>query len=983
MKKRCLTLLLILAMCLTMLPVTAMAASGTDDVKVIRLLNGTITKKDLYAAFGGGKSQYTTNYRYSLDDVIAWKRVDDKENDSKEEAENLQDGKLYQLQRMQYKTLSLDALNPAWKSFGTFKFQTYYKIGVNTTDIPNGGNVSVSGGTYKSGIYEVNKDETLTLTFTPVDGYAVQVKTGDGAWITMTGNTYTHTATSSTTLSVRYVDENTSGQHKLTITVNDPLLGYYSGIESDRVADGDTVTLTAIPYNASTTPKNNQYAYVKSVKVNGTELNDGTYDETKYTVSFDVTADTTVEIIFAPRLVLKTPSEGPHQKYDGDTPILMYTAKMNMDKVVRSQYTSIEASILESTVNKAETPDWEQISIELKGSVMDNDAYHPMKEEVNVLYVPFYGWTTANWGEYTFHNDDDKWEEIRLVIEASEDGKYPKVQTEDLTVWILEARPELTIGGTTSTVTVTSADTMEEEINAAVLAKILADNTGATAEKLGNDITYSCTALDYSSLKNSTEDVEVSVIVNVNKNNYFLASSGTITVPVALADASCTAPTANDLTYNGSAQALVTAGTATGGTMQYKLDDGEWTATVPTATDAGTYEVYYKVVGDDDHNDFTPDAPISVTIAAKDIAAAEITLGSTSLPYTGVEQSVTITSVTIDGLTVTYNVTGNTGTDADDYTLTFTGTGNFTGTATADWVITKAALTVTAANKTIYIGQRAPEYSFTLSGLLDGHTASGITVQCPTAQLFRVGTYPITVELSQLTITDALENDVTANYTAEAVSGTLTVKRWPSSGNSSTTPDPEETPSDDTHDCPSLDYSDLNPELWYHKAVDYVLDNELMNGVGGNRFDPYGTTSRAMIVTILWRLEGCPKAVSAPAFTDVPDGMWYTEAIRWAASTGIVKGYGDQTFGLNDPITREQLATILYRYEQYKHGAAGALAFLPDFADRTEISDWAYEAMCWAVENGVIKGRESGLLDPKGRAMRCETAQMLMNDLAE
>lgn len=180
-----------------------------------------------------------------------------------------------------------------------------------------------------------------------------------------------------------------------------------------------------------------------------------------------------------------------------------------------------------------------------------------------------------------------------------------------------------------------------------------------------------------------------------------------------------------------------------------------------------------------------------------------------------------------------------------------------------------------------------------------------------------------------------------------------------------------------------MDYSDLNPELWYHKAVDYVLDNELMNGVGGNRFDPYGTTSRAMIVTILWRLEGCPKAVSAPAFTDVPDGMWYTEAIRWAASTGIVKGYGDQTFGLNDPITREQLATILYRYEQYKHGAAGALAFLPDFADRTEISDWAYEAMCWAVENGVIKGRESGLLDPKGRAMRCETAQMLMNDLAE
>lgn len=965
MKKRCLTLLLILAMCLTMLPVTAMAVSAD---KTIRLLDGIITKGELYVAFGGSPTLGATeDFRYAVSGTENWYQINDSENTSTATAENLQDGIVYNLQNRA-------TFLHRWRDKGTFTFQTYYKIGVSVVgDIPDGGQVLINDAAVSSSAYEVNKGEELNLTFTSVNDYDVQVKVGNGAWNTVSGTTYSYTPSSSTTLSVRYASSDSL--HTLTVNVNNSKLGTYTCSESGVVTAGTQITLTATPYNSSTTDKDNdQYAYVQSVKVNSTELTGPSvsYTNTVFTGTFEVTENTTVDITFAPRLVLKAPAEGPHVKHEADGEINMYSAKMDMDKQVSEQVPAIEASILDSTVDfDRSAVEADDITIELKAVLAGNDVYHEMN--YSSLFV-------SHWGNQSFHNDGEEWEEIRLVIPESDDGKYPAVTTEDLTVWILEARPELTIGGKTDKVTVTSAYTMEDEIEAAVLAKILADNTGATAAKLGT-IDYDYTAPAYGTLKNSTENVEVSVTVAQNDN--YLESTGTITVPVALADASCTAPTANNLTYNGKPQALVAAGTPTGGTMQYKLDDGDWSEDIPTAANAGTYKVYYKVVGDDDHNDFTPAAPINVTIAAKGISEAEITLASTSLPYTGAEQSVTITSVTVDGLTVTYDVTGNTGTDARDYTLTLTGTGNFTGTATADWVITKTALTVTAANKAIYIGQRPPEYSFTLSGLLDGHTASGITVQCPTAQLFRVGMYPITIDLTALSITDGDGNDVTANYAAEAVSGTLTVKHWPSSGSSSTTPEPEETPSEDIHDCPSLDYSDLNPDLWYHKAVDYVLDNELMNGVGGNRFDPYGTTSRAMIVTILWRLEGSPKAVSAPTFTDVPDGMWYTEAIRWAASSGIVKGYGDQTFGLNDPITREQLATILYRYEQYKHGAAGELALLPDFADRTEVSDWAYEAMCWAVENGVIKGRESGLLDPKGRAMRCETAQMLMNDLAE
>ncbi|WP_186566559.1 S-layer homology domain-containing protein [Lawsonibacter celer] len=187
---------------------------------------------------------------------------------------------------------------------------------------------------------------------------------------------------------------------------------------------------------------------------------------------------------------------------------------------------------------------------------------------------------------------------------------------------------------------------------------------------------------------------------------------------------------------------------------------------------------------------------------------------------------------------------------------------------------------------------------------------------------------------------------------------------------------------DGVTNCPSRAFTDLDTSLWYHEATDYVLENGLMNGVGNNLFDPNGTTSRAMIVTILWRLEGEPVVNYLMQFEDVAAETWYTEAVRWAASEGIVTGYSDVAFGPNDPITREQLATILYRYEQHKGGGfTGAWMFLLDYTDRDEVSDWAYEAMCWTTMHGVINGKGDGILDPKGNAKRCEAAQMLTNYL--
>ena len=187
---------------------------------------------------------------------------------------------------------------------------------------------------------------------------------------------------------------------------------------------------------------------------------------------------------------------------------------------------------------------------------------------------------------------------------------------------------------------------------------------------------------------------------------------------------------------------------------------------------------------------------------------------------------------------------------------------------------------------------------------------------------------------------------------------------------------------DGVTNCSSKAFTDLDTSLWYHEATDYVLENGLMNGVGNKLFDPNGTTSRAMIVTILWRLEGEPVVNYLMQFEDVAAETWYTEAVRWAASEGIVEGYSNTSFGPNDPITREQLATILYRYEQHKGGGfTGAWMFLLDYTDRDKVSDWAYEAMCWTTMHGVINGKGDGILDPKGDAKRCEAAQMLMNYL--
>ena len=171
-------------------------------------------------------------------------------------------------------------------------------------------------------------------------------------------------------------------------------------------------------------------------------------------------------------------------------------------------------------------------------------------------------------------------------------------------------------------------------------------------------------------------------------------------------------------------------------------------------------------------------------------------------------------------------------------------------------------------------------------------------------------------------------------------------------------------------------FTDVAEKAWYHDAVEYAVTNGLMKGVGGGKFDPEGTMTRAMLVTVLWRYEGEP-AEGENTFTDVPDGTWYTGAVAWAAANGIVGGVGNGKFDPEGRITREQMATLLFRYAQKKGIDTSKRGELSGFPDSDKVSSWAKEAMRWAVAEGIINGSDGKLL-PQGNATRAQVATLLM-----
>lgn len=180
--------------------------------------------------------------------------------------------------------------------------------------------------------------------------------------------------------------------------------------------------------------------------------------------------------------------------------------------------------------------------------------------------------------------------------------------------------------------------------------------------------------------------------------------------------------------------------------------------------------------------------------------------------------------------------------------------------------------------------------------------------------------------------------------------------------------------------CPSEIFTDVPAEgHWAHEGIDFVVGQGLMKGVGNGLFAPDGTMDRAMLVTVLWRLAGMPEASSEADFTDVPSDTWYTAAVAWAREAEIVYGVGGNCFDPTCEVTREQTAVILYRYALSKQMTAQS-GDLSRFADGSEVSTWAEEAVSWAEAAGILRGADENgrlLLQPKNAITRAEAAAML------
>lgn len=176
----------------------------------------------------------------------------------------------------------------------------------------------------------------------------------------------------------------------------------------------------------------------------------------------------------------------------------------------------------------------------------------------------------------------------------------------------------------------------------------------------------------------------------------------------------------------------------------------------------------------------------------------------------------------------------------------------------------------------------------------------------------------------------------------------------------------------------ALPFADVGEGMWYYDAVQYAYEKGLMNGTSATTFSPNNSLSRGMVITILYRMAGSP-AVGAPSFTDVPADQYYASPVAWAAANGVVSGYGNNRFGPNDPVTREQMAVILQGYAKLNGKDVSKRADLSAFADAGQISDYAVEAIRWANAEGLINGTSPTTLTPRGTATRAQAATLFRN----
>lgn len=345
----------------------------------------------------------------------------------------------------------------------------------------------------------------------------------------------------------------------------------------------------------------------------------------------------------------------------------------------------------------------------------------------------------------------------------------------------------------------------------------------------------------------------------------------------------------------------------------------------------------------------------------------------TTLFYTGSDLSGRLSltapagSVSIMGQTFTVSGTPT----YRDWVITLPAGGILqVGTYTVTAYSPSQGRTVSGQITVIRDSSSTPTYSVILPGRVEGGTVTAKKSYAEEGETFRFTVTPDEGwELDTLSVTDNRGTELDVKYEGDSVySFKMPARRVEIQVSFREIP-PE-----------SLPFTDIADNAWYADAVRYVYKHGLMAGTSATTFAPDVTTSRSMIATILWRMAGSPVVNYAMDYTDVAQGQWYSEAIRWAASEGIVGGYGNGLFGTNDPITREQFAAMLYRFaqEQGYDVSIGENTNILSYTDVADLSEYAISAMQWAVGAGIINGTGDGsTLTPQGQATRAQAAVML------
>ncbi len=393
---------------------------------------------------------------------------------------------------------------------------------------------------------------------------------------------------------------------------------------------------------------------------------------------------------------------------------------------------------------------------------------------------------------------------------------------------------------------------------------------------------------------------------------------------------------------------------------------------------AGSYVL--SAMGDEFTNIFSPWLPVTVTAAPKSndanvssitVAGVEATAGenntyTVTLPY---DTDVTAGSFVI--------VTS----DAGATVGALTNEGNvWTFTVTAEDGVTSKTYTVTVSFTEAPKSNDAGVSSITVAGFKAVASANNsYTVTVPYGTVVKTGSFVIVTRHPRATVSALTNTRNIWSFTVTAEDG-VTTAVYTVTVNTAALPEPI-TPGVDNKKPASkpevkLPFTDVSTSDWFYDDVAFVYENGLFSGTDSRSFSPNASMTRAMLVTVLYRLEGEPTVTGRSSFTDVRSGTYYEKAVIWAAANGIVTGTDSTSFSPDAKVTREQLAAILYRYAQYRKLDTDASAKLNSFTDADSVSAYASEALGWAVSEGLINGA-SGKLMPKGDATRAQVAAIL------